>query len=287
MRFQANLISNNRDYIDSIDVEDTVSETRGGGSISQSNSPMRPSLSHHSTSPAGPQSRTNLLHCTLILFDDKLVIVQRVSAAVSGRKVTGLDSIDKMMKAGGGLNGLAYSGTTLTKDKLEFRGVVDILDVIATDVGNSGKHFSSFHAYSSRSLGSDASRSALLEFELFFEKPPVDQGAKWTGRPFRHYQVVHPPMPVNLEYTPTRIDKQRFVQNIWKAQALARTKRSGPARGVETGEALALPIAFVSNENKKLGGSDRLAGQAIAFWNVWERAAWTANPRKVSRTSTV
>jgi hypothetical protein len=121
------------------------------------------------------------------------------------------------------------------------------------------------------------------EFELFLEKPPVDQGPRWTGRPFRHYQVVHPPMPVNLEYTPTRLDKQRFVQNLWKAQALARTKlsASGP-RGTETAQSTALPIAFVSNENKKLGGSDRLAGQAISFWNVWERDAWVANPRKVS-----
>lgn len=95
-------------------------------------------------------------------------------------------------------------------------------------------------------------------------------------------------MPVNLEYTPTRIDKQRFVQNIWKAQALARTKRSATMhRGNNPGETLALPVAFVSTENKKLGGSDRLAGQAIAFWNVWERDAWIANPRKVSPAACV
>lgn len=144
---KANLISNNRDYIDSIDVEDTVVEQgRGAGSISHSTSPMRPSLNHHATSPAGTQSRTSSLHCTLILFDDKLVIVKRVSAGINGRKVTGLDSIDKMMKAGGGLNGLALSGTTFTKDKLEFRGVVDILDVIATDVGNSGAYSTSLVA---------------------------------------------------------------------------------------------------------------------------------------------
>lgn len=89
-------------------------------------------------------------------------------------------------------------------------------------------------------------------------------------------------MPVNLEYTPTRLDKQRFVQNLWKAQALARTKLSAPGRGTGATQATALPVAFVSNGNKKLGGSDRLAGQAIAFWNVWERDAWVANPRKVS-----
>lgn len=64
---------------------------------------------------------------------------------------------------------------------------------------------------------------------------------------------------------------------------MARTRRSATAhRGINARETLALPVAFVSNENKKLGGSDRLAGQAIAFWNVWEREAWIANLRKVS-----
>lgn len=119
-------------------MEDVIVDLhRRSGSVGPSASPKRPSLSHHATSPSGPQ-RINSLHSTLILFDDKLVIVKRVAATVNGRKVTGLDSIDRMMKAGGGLNGLAHSGTTLTKDKLEFRGVIDILDVIATDVGNSG-----------------------------------------------------------------------------------------------------------------------------------------------------
>ena len=114
---------------------------RRSGAMGSSASPLRPSLNHHTASPSGPQ-RINALHCTLILFDDKLVIVKRAGATVNGRKITGLDSIDKMMKAGGGLNGLAHSGTTLSKDKLEFRGVVDILDVIATDVGNSGASIS-------------------------------------------------------------------------------------------------------------------------------------------------
>ncbi|GHJ88511.1 hypothetical protein NliqN6_4913 [Naganishia liquefaciens] len=254
--FPANLISNNRDYIDSIDVEDVVTDLdRRSGSAGPSGSPLRPSLSHHASSHSGPQ-RISVLHCTLILFDDKLVIIKRMAATVNGKNVTGLDSIDKMMKAGGGLNGVAHSGTTLLKDKLEFRGVVDILDVIATDVGNS-------------------------EFELFFEKPPVDQGPRWTGRPFRHFQVVHPPMPANTEYTPTKLDKQRFVQNIWKAQALARTKLSASGqRTTGLAPAIALPVAFVSNENRKLAGSDRLAGQAISFWNVWERDSWLSHPHK-------
>ncbi|KAJ9098790.1 hypothetical protein QFC19_006267 [Naganishia cerealis] len=255
---QANLISNNRDYIDSIDVNDVLADyRRNADSMSQSGSSMRPSLSHSATSPGAIRSGGGPLHCTLILFDDKLVIVKRQSASISGRTVTGLDNIDRLMKAGGGLNGLAQSGRTLTKDKLVFKGVVDVLDVIATDVGN-------------------------CEFQLFFEKPPNDLGEKWSGRPSRHYQVVHPPLPVNLDYTPAKTDKQRFVQNLWKAQALARTRLSASARRTtQVSQSTALPIAFVSNNNRKLEGSDKPAGQAISFWNVWEKAAWNAHSRKV------
>lgn len=123
---------------------------------------------------------------------------------------------------------------------------------------------------------------SITEFELFFGKVSSDSGDKWSNRPFRHYQVVHPPLPVNLEYTPARTDKQRFVQNLWKAQALARTRLSASARrSTHINHSTALPIAFVSNNNRKLDGSDRLAGQAICFWNMWERAAWNAHPNKV------
>jgi hypothetical protein len=123
----------------------------------------------------------------------------------------------------------------------------------------------------------------MTEFELFFEKALNDLGDKWSNRPFRHYQVVHPPLPVNLEYTPAKTDKQRFVQNLWKAQALARTRLSAPARrSTHISHSEALPIAFVSNNNVKLEGPHSSAGQAISFWNMWERAAWTAHLNKVN-----
>ncbi|KAJ9106135.1 hypothetical protein QFC21_001277 [Naganishia friedmannii] len=260
--FPANLISNNRDYIDSIDVEDTFTEYhRRAGSMSHSTTSTRPSLPYDNLplpimSPGPNRSGTSSLPCTLILFDDKLVIVKRQSASVNGRTVTGLDNIDRLMRSGGGLAGLAQSKTTLNKDKLGFKGVIDILDVTATDVGN-------------------------CEFELFFGKAPHDLGDKWSNRPFRHYQVVHPPLSVNLEYTPARTDKQRFVQNLWKAQALARTRLPASARrNTHITHSTALPIAFVSKNNRKLEGSDGLAGQAICFWNMWERAAWNAHPHK-------
>jgi hypothetical protein len=72
----------------------------------------------------------------LFLFDDKLMVVKRQSSSISGRKVTGLDDMQKLVKSGGGVAVMDKSGTK--KDKLSFRGAVDILDVIATDVGGGG-----------------------------------------------------------------------------------------------------------------------------------------------------
>lgn len=82
-------------------------------------------------SPSGPSSSNGNLNCTLFLFDDKLVIAKRQHPAVNGRKATGLDDLKKMMRGGGGLLGLAHSGAHLSKDKLSFRGIVDLLDVTA------------------------------------------------------------------------------------------------------------------------------------------------------------
>lgn len=76
------------------------------------------------------------LHCTLFLFDDKLMIVKRQSSAISGRKITGLDDVPKLVKTGGGVAVIDKNGSK--KDKLSYRGAVDVLDIIATDVGNGG-----------------------------------------------------------------------------------------------------------------------------------------------------
>jgi hypothetical protein len=64
------------------------------------------------------------------------MFVKRQSASISGRKVTGLDDMEKLIKSGGGVAVIDKSGSK--KDKLSFRGTVNILDVIATDVGGGG-----------------------------------------------------------------------------------------------------------------------------------------------------
>ena len=158
---QASMFSNNRDFIDSIDVEDLPpdfptspspesrprSHSRPMSFASASTSTSIPSLasfastassSHLATSPpsnAGAASAA--LHCSLFLFDDKIMIVKRQSSSISGRRVTGLDDVPKLVKSGGGVSVLDKMGAK--KDKLSFRGIVDVLDVIASDVGNGGE----------------------------------------------------------------------------------------------------------------------------------------------------
>ena len=160
---QANLFSNNRNFIDSIDVDDLPVDLNSATSpgsrfpsrpmsvMSTSTSASTPSLlslgssASSSQLPVSPHGYTGgggvgpaltPLHCTLFLFDDKLMIVKRQHSSISGRKVTGLDDVPKLVKSGGGVAVIDKNGTK--KDKLSYRGSVNILDIIATDVGNGG-----------------------------------------------------------------------------------------------------------------------------------------------------
>jgi protein ECT2 len=115
--FPPGIISNSRRYIDYIDVEDVMSD------------------SAMSSSAPGSSSSTGSLHCTLFLFDDKLLIAKRPgNGEKSGRALTGLDEMDKLAKAGSLPVGMKKSGMT-------FKGVVDIADVVAADVGGAGRCF--------------------------------------------------------------------------------------------------------------------------------------------------
>lgn len=112
--FPPALISNSRRFVDCIDVEDVISDTVA---------PLVPS--------ASGQALGNL-HCTLFLFDDKLIIVKRPgNGEKGGRMLSGLDDLDKLAKSGGLPMGLKKSGMVC-------KGVVDVTDVVVTDVGGSG-----------------------------------------------------------------------------------------------------------------------------------------------------
>lgn len=113
--FPPALISHSRKFIDCIDVEDVISDTSGPSSASTNG-----------------QALGNL-HCTLFLFDDKLVIVKRPgNGEKGGRALSGLNDLDKLAKSGGLPMGLKKSGMVC-------KGVVDVTDVVVTDVGGAGE----------------------------------------------------------------------------------------------------------------------------------------------------
>ncbi|KZT71528.1 hypothetical protein DAEQUDRAFT_110220 [Daedalea quercina L-15889] len=172
--FPPGLLSNSRRLIDCIDVEDVADAGLGGYAL------------------ASDAPSTTTLHCTLFLFDDKLMIVRRPSDK-GGKALTGLDDIDKPAAKARPL-----SIRKLKKGQMSCKGVVDIMDVVATDVGGSEMH-------------------------MYIEKPPHDQGDRWSGRPFRPFFAVHPPS----SQRDTKLGeerKQQFLENLWDAQAKYRTR---------------------------------------------------------------
>ncbi|KAG9038527.1 hypothetical protein FRB95_000748 [Tulasnella sp. JGI-2019a] len=175
--FPPNLISHGRKFIDCIDVEDVPVDIIGGGGVNST-----------SVDPANSP-----LHCTLFLFDDRLLIVKRPSGSASGRGLSGLEEMERAMRNGG-------LPTGVKKGAMSCKGVMDVTEVVATDSGSS-------------------------DFHLYLESPPSDQYSdRWANRPFRAYTVVHPPSPANLDPVRTQADKARFLENLWNVQAQYRTR---------------------------------------------------------------
>lgn len=109
--FPPNLFSHSRRFIECIDVEDPCTDGLLPGSVS-------------TTAP-------DVLHCSLFLFDDKLMIVKR-PLEKGGRSLAGLNQPEKVAMVPGRSAGVK-------KNTMIFKGIVDILDVVATDVGGTGK----------------------------------------------------------------------------------------------------------------------------------------------------
>ncbi|KAG5653030.1 hypothetical protein H0H81_002652 [Sphagnurus paluster] len=213
--FPPDLFSNSRRFIDCIDVEDILTD------------PTVPT----SSAPGSLGS----LHCTLFLFDDKLVIVKRPgNGEKGGRVLSGLDELDKVTKAGGIPVGKKKSG-------MSCKGVVDVTDVVATDVGGA-------------------------EFHLYLETPPQDQTERWSGRPFRSLAVVHPPHPINLDPTQTATDKRRFLENLWHVQATYRSR---------AGQSVVLR-ADEQEVESKIGK----VTFARTYFNVYQRTAFLQEAKK-------
>lgn len=269
MRFlvlQAELINNNRDYLSSLDVEDLPSS---GPSADPSTPSSQPLLSTSSSS--------SNLHATLILFSDRLLITKRPSAASSGRKITGLEDVAKLWKGGmnkapsghgrhtpsghstgggGGAGDMSDSGnhasSSSSNKNLTSKALAQLTDVVAVDLGSGDFSLHFPHAFAHASNSSTA----------------------WT-RPHRFFSVVHPPKPLSASDSQrVKLDKGRFVGNLWAAQALVRARKGGSE-------------VVIGREEERFGSitGGGSVDRARGYLNVWKRDEWEEDPTKVRFSS--
>lgn len=112
--FPDGLWSHSRKYIDCIDVHDY----------------LNPGAMEGLGTPGGGAG--GLLHCTLFLFEDKLVIAKRLNTDKPAKILSGLDQLHK----------IATQPKTMTnsskKMMMVYKGQMDIAEITATDNGGAG-----------------------------------------------------------------------------------------------------------------------------------------------------
>ncbi|CAO1638739.1 unnamed protein product [Sympodiomycopsis kandeliae] len=226
--FPAGLFSVHRRFIDSIDVDDFPLDYAGGAVFSP-----------------GSSQAARPIPCTLFLFDDSILVAKRSNPLSSGRQLLAIDDLDRLadeMKTF-----TERSGTSANQNKkpeLGFRGVVDIADVIATDLGGP-------------------------DLQLQFRRPPSHiHHEKWSGRPTRQYSTM--PDPTNGY--PARIDKIRFLENLWRSQALQRTR--------DQKSELRATVAAASSNSVEDSPMMDAEPRRIIYWNIFTAATYALEPVK-------
>lgn len=233
--FPPALVSSSRRFIECIDVEDSYCPA-GGSADDIAGLGIEP------------------LKCSLFLFDDKLMIVKR-NGDKPVRALSGLNDLNKVLQKP------ASRPISLKKSGLQFKGIVEITDVVATDVSSSG-------TFPNPSPVISISNANLPpEFHLYLENPPQDLSERWSGRPFRAFTVVHPPSPPNLNSERAESDKKAFLENLWTAQAKYRTKKDQ-----------SMVIRSEDQEVESRGGRITVAS---TFYNVYPRREFLNEHRKV------
>lgn len=227
----ANVISHERRYIDCIDVEDV---------------PVDSTL---------PATGSSTLHCTLFLFDDKLVIAKRPGNGEKGRTLIGLDELDKPARAA------TIPSNIIKKSGMVYKGQVDLTEVVVTDVGGAGE-------YCIQSLFPEFDVVFLADMHMYLEDPPQEQTERWSGRPFRSLAVVIPPAPINFDPSQTEIEKQRFLENLWTAQARYRSSKGQS-------------VVLRAQEREVEAKSGKIT-RARAFFNIYTRTTFLMSEKKVS-----
>ncbi|GAA5826318.1 hypothetical protein JCM11251_007252 [Rhodosporidiobolus azoricus] len=198
-------------------------------------------------------SRPTTLRCTLFLFNDYLLIAKRPSGDKTGKVCTGLDDIERLLTLyqtshlSSTQASLLGSPKKLRKGILGFRGLVDLSEVVAVDLGNS----------SPSSLSSSTSSPTSPEFGLVFDHPPTDQSERWCGRPARKFVVAN-------TYAP---DVRRPEKEVWLTK-FAETILQGRLRN---GARKAVRGKRVWEDGSGLDSTE-------VYWAVWDRRTWESLP---------
>ncbi|KAH8914297.1 hypothetical protein BT69DRAFT_1290419, partial [Atractiella rhizophila] len=259
----ADLISNSRSFIDCIDLADLPLPSSSvpfpspslSSTIGSSSSHSHSHGSSLSASHSGGNVVNNVLHCTLFLFTDKLLIVKRnTTSNLTGRALAGLEDFNS--SGGAPESPRKREGGGKKSAALKLKGVLELTDVTAVDKDGD-------------------------ELAFYFSPPPYDSSERWNGRPHRQYAVIPTTnllsattnTPETLAY-----EKRRFLHNLWP---LLKTKDARSA-------GLMLEVEDRSHGHGKSSGRDNgkegssLSSERVttAFWNVYEKKQYLGEAKK-------
>jgi hypothetical protein len=257
-----------------------------------------------------------VLHCTLFLFNDTIVIAKKPSnGQLTGKVLAGLDDMDRLVAAmikskgtSSSLNsvvsgstdffskslGVHNTPTKLKKGSMRFKGLIDVHDVIvANEAGPTGV------------VGS----TSEVSFDLYLDRPPQDVSERWTDRRYRHYVVCAPPTPtaalsgheksLSLSSHPTSSHHQSSIPLHPTSHSLSHKSHLHLRSQHAVNAALAERDRFLDNLRKcqalVKAADDRSTvmrtkfvnendNQAVidSFWNLYDKQTYLAEQRKVS-----
>jgi hypothetical protein len=120
------------------------------------------------------------------------------------------------------------------------------------------------------------------DFHIFFERPPLDQGDRWSARPFRHFAAVRPTSTSFADLSRASSDKQRFLRNLWTAQAVIRSKVAPPKPAISAHHIQPSPPSVLLDVDRwTADNTSSVTSLAQTYWNVWDARSWASDPRKV------
>ncbi|GAA6000756.1 hypothetical protein JCM10207_004640 [Rhodosporidiobolus poonsookiae] len=165
-------------------------------------------------------SRPTTLRSTLFLFNDSMIIAKRPSGDKSGKTHAGLDDLDRLVTLyqtshlSSTQASLLGSPKKLRKGALGFRGLVNLSEVVAVDLGGA---------------------SSGPEFGLMFDQPPMDQSERWCGRPARKF-VVASTYPEDVRRPEKDVFLGRFAETVLQAKLRAGARKAIRGRRAWDGE---------------------------------------------------